>query len=247
MLALVTATLSIVSPKVGAPKAAIKMSSSRDSMSALDGSMVADYGFDPLNLANVDLNLGSASEKDRSSAYVLRDYREAELRHGRLAMLAALGWPVQELLNPTISRALREPLLLTETAGRSPSVLNGGLEQGPIPITLAVFALAIGAIDLYSLKLKEEQGEAWLPGDFGFDPLNVLGGASRQARRDMQAKEINNGRLAMIAVTIYVLEEAVNKAPITQITPWLFQPLFTNPAVVNFLNDAFSVASGRTG
>lgn len=82
----------------------------------------AAQGFDPLNLASVDLNLGGAEDKQRSAAYILRDYREAELRHGRLAMLAALAWPVQEMLSPVISRALREPILLAETAGRSPSV-----------------------------------------------------------------------------------------------------------------------------
>ncbi|KAJ1632622.1 hypothetical protein T492DRAFT_868054, partial [Pavlovales sp. CCMP2436] len=71
-------------------RAAVAMKSS-----ALDGTMVGDYGFDPLNLAATDLNLGSANEKERSPAYVLRDYREAELRHGRLAMLAAIAWPVQ--------------------------------------------------------------------------------------------------------------------------------------------------------
>merc|ERR1719392_75804 len=98
--------------------------------------MAADYGFDPLGLANFDLNLDSAADKNRDSAAVIYDYREAEIRHGRLAMLAALAWPVQELLHPVISRALRDPILLTETGGRSPSVLNGGLEQGTIPFFL---------------------------------------------------------------------------------------------------------------
>merc|ERR1712232_1088588 len=111
-------------------------------------------GFDPLNFAAIDLNLGSAEEKQRPKSIVLRDYREAEIRHGRLAMLAALAWPVQELLHPVISRALRDPILLTETGGRSPSVLNGGLEQGTIPLFLVFTALLIAAVDLRSLKLK---------------------------------------------------------------------------------------------
>jgi hypothetical protein len=214
--------------------------------SALDGSMVADYGFDPLNFAAIDLNLGSAEDKVRSKAYVLRDYREAELRHGRLAMLAALAWPVQELLSPILSRLLREPMMLAETGGRSPSVLNGGLEQATIPLTLAVFAGLIAAVDIYSLKLKAEQGDEWLPGDFGFDPLNLLGGASIEAKRDMQAKEINNGRLAMMAVLTYVIEEFVTKQPIVKLTPFLFQPIIFDKSVQQVFDAGFAISSFRT-
>jgi hypothetical protein len=217
-----------------------------DAPAYLDGSMVGDYGFDPVGLAKTDLNLGSANEKERSLAFVLRDYREAELRHGRLAMLAALAWPVQELVNPVIARALREPLLLSELGGRSPSVLNGGLGLGPIPYTVGAFALLIAAVDAYSLKIKANVGETWLPGDFGFDPLNILGGASLAAKRDMQEKELNNGRLAMVAVTLFVIEEAITKSPIVELNPLLFKPIYEYPAFQEFMNNAFSIASFRT-
>merc|ERR1712232_31779 len=129
----------------------------------------------------------------RSVAYVLRDYREAELRHGRL--------PMQELLHPVISRALRDPILLAETGGRSPSVLNGGLEQGPIPFFIAAVFLLIGAVDLKSLKLKEEKGDAYIPGDFGFDPLNLMSPKlSDEKKREIMTGELNNGRIAMVAI-----------------------------------------------
>jgi hypothetical protein len=87
-----------------------------------------DYGFDPLGFSTKDyfkqsqsyiLNMFPRSESDddyqadqsymdsqRPSALILRDYREAEIRHGRLAMLAAVLWPLQEILDklfmPTI-------------------------------------------------------------------------------------------------------------------------------------------------
>jgi hypothetical protein len=252
MLSLVTSSLAFSSPlKATTPRANVNMAIKSiaipflDAPDTLDGSMVGDYGFDPLGLARTDLNLGSANEKERSLAFVLRDYREAELRHGRLAMLAALAWPVQELLNPVISRALREPMYLAELGGRSPNVLNGGLGLGPIPYTVGAFALLIAAVDFYSLRLKAEQGEDWLPGDFGFDPLNILGGASLEARRDMQEKELNNGRLAMVAVTTFVIEEAITKTPIVSLTPQFFTPLYEYAAVQQFFDNAFSIASGR--
>ena len=78
----------------------------------LDGTMAGDKGLDPLGFA--------------SSVPKLRIYREAELKHGRLAMLAALGWPLAEQLHPLISKSQGLPSLLTK-GGLDPSVLNGGL------------------------------------------------------------------------------------------------------------------------
>lgn len=161
-------------------------------------------------------------------------------------MLAALAWPVQELVNPLLSRVLREPSYLAQLGGKSPSVLNGGLGLGPIPYTVGAFALAIAAIDVYSIQLKKDAGDGWVPGDFGFDPLNLLGGASLEAKRDMQEKELNNGRLAMVAITVFVIEEAIYKAPIIALNPYLFKPIYEYPAFIQFMDKAFEVSSFRT-
>ena len=53
------------------------------SQSFVDYNFVADYGFDPLQLSRYDLHLGSARDKVRPLQVVLRDYREAELRHAQ--------------------------------------------------------------------------------------------------------------------------------------------------------------------
>jgi hypothetical protein len=77
-----------------------------------DNVLVGNKGFDPLNCA--------------TSAPILKQYREAELKHGRLAMLAAAGWPVSELFQPLISQTFKLPDLLTK-AGEvppPPSTLN---------------------------------------------------------------------------------------------------------------------------
>merc|ERR1719359_1877890 len=100
-----------------------------------------DVGFDPLGLANFDLLLDSATDKQRSAALVMRDYRDAELKHGRLAMLAAVAWPMQEKINPYLAAKFRMPNLVAETGGLSPSVLNGGLGQGIIPSAIITFAV----------------------------------------------------------------------------------------------------------
>ena len=87
-----------------------------------DGKKVAPIPFDPLNLA---------SEEN------LAKYREAEIKHGRLAMLAALGWPAAEEIEPLLAKFTGATDELAETAGRAPSLLNGGLEEAQIPLCAA--------------------------------------------------------------------------------------------------------------
>ena len=210
----------------------------------------ADYGFDPLQLGNKDLFVWSATEKARPDAVVMRDYRDAEIRHGRLAMLAALAWPVQELASPSLARFFNVQFgasglsdVLTETSGRAPSVLNGGLEQGVLPLFLLSVAVVIGALDLKSLELREAQGEDFAPGDYAFDPLRVLQGAAPEEVFAMQASEVNHGRLAMLAVTGYAAAEALLQEPIVHATPQFFAPLYANPAVLAALDHAYGAAS----
>merc|ERR1712238_522860 len=80
----------------------------------LTGELSGDVGFDPLGFA-------------KSNAELM-NYREAEIKHARLAMLAAAGWPVSELFDKKIAAVLGMNAVL-DSAGRVPSVLNGGLEK----------------------------------------------------------------------------------------------------------------------
>ena len=47
-------------------------------------------------------------------------------------------------------------------------------------------------------------------GNLGFDPLGLLPTDPKE-RYDMQSKELNNGRLAMIAIAAFVAQELVSK------------------------------------
>ncbi|KAJ1470066.1 chlorophyll a/b-binding protein domain-containing protein [Baffinella frigidus] len=192
----------------------------------LDGKMPGDKGFDPLGFAD--------------SVPKLRIYREAELKHGRLAMLAALGWPVAEELNGPISKAMG--MQSTLVGGLDPSILNGGLEAISPIYWGGVFMF--GAItEIYASKMKSRAGfratmaalgaeditgididgdgqvgspkmlamdMSYMPGDLGFDPLGLYKGSERQ-KADLQLKEVNNGRLAMVGITGYAIQEAISK------------------------------------
>ncbi|OEU06688.1 fucoxanthin chlorophyll a/c protein [Fragilariopsis cylindrus CCMP1102] len=142
---------------------------------ALDGSLPGDRGFDPFNFSSDDSKL--------------LWYREAEIKHGRLAMLASVGWVLSELTHNTFASQLDLDSLLG-FSDKVPSVLNGDRRE---------------------------------PGDFNFDPLG-LGGNDYQQKFDKQEAEIFNGRLAMLGITGFAIQEFfLNDAVINQ-TPIFFKP-----------------------
>lgn len=153
----------------------------------------------------------------------LMNMREAEIKHGRLAMLAVVGWPLAELFDKQIAQSLGLPSALTST-GESPSLLNGGLDKIEPEYWVAVVALA-GVVELENMKVKEENARNYTPGDCGFDPLGFFP-EDKKAQLTMQTKEIKHGRIAMMALLGFVVQEALYSTPVTQETPFFFQPLF---------------------
>jgi hypothetical protein len=148
-----------------------------------DNTLAGDMNFDPLQISD--------------SPAALAWYRESEIKHARLAMLAAFGWPVSEIAN--------FGNLLT-TDGRAPSLLNGGLENVNVVYWAAVVGLGVFA-ESKGLDKQYGKQEDYLPGMLGFDPLGADSPSMRNA-------EITNGRVAMVAITVYALEEALTKSAI---------------------------------
>jgi len=163
--------------------------------------LVGNKGLDPLGFA--------------TSLKTLKIYREAELKHGRLAMLAALGWPVSELLQPYFASLIGAPDLLVKTAGlpeKVPSILNGGLDRINPLFFLATIIFSATVESVHINKIRQDD---YTPGDLDFDPLKIYKGlGSAENRRSMELKELNNGRLAMIAIVGYAVQEYVTKISI---------------------------------
>lgn len=176
----------------------------------LDGSLPGDVGFDPFSFAG----------NDKESLLYMR---EAEIKHGRLAMLAAVGWPLAELWDSKIAALFGLPSALTST-GSSPSILNGGLEKIDFEYWVFVVALA-GLVELASADKQEEMKAKYIPGDCGFDPLNFFP-ENKADQFAMQTKEIKHGRIAMMAVLGYVVQEALYRSPVVTETPFFFKPIF---------------------
>ena len=214
-------------------------------MTASISDRVGDLGFDPLNLGT-EANFISM--------------REAELKHGRLAMLAAVAWPLQEILHPILVDAfyaaagIDTPDLLMESNGASPSLLNGGLDQPELLPALALALIGASIIEesdmakraslgLRSGVMSNEYPAARTAGDLGFDPLRLYSPLSAVEQRNMQERELCNGRVAMLAVLSYVTTEALTGIPVVRMSKELFQPIILNDGFRSFMDTAFSMAT----
>lgn len=153
----------------------------------------------------------------------LINMREAEIKHSRLAMLAVVGWPLAELWDKKIASFLGMTDALTST-GASPSLLNGGLDKIEPEYWAIVLALA-GIFENESRCEREEKGKDYVVGDCGFDPLNFFP-EDKAAQIEMQTKEIKNGRVAMMAIVGFAVQEALYRTPVVAETPAFFQPIF---------------------
>lgn len=188
----------------------------------LECELAGDAGFDPAGFVNSKLELYT--------------YREAEIKHARLAMLAAAGWPIAELWDGPIAQFLGLPSVIEENGGRDPSVLNGGLGLVS-PVYWVAVVLFAGAVEAAS-ELKKSQIKAddktWMltgsfvPGDLGFDPLGLYStfGENSKGKMIMETAELKNGRLAMIAITVYAIQEFASGKAVVDLSPIFFTPFW---------------------
>eukprot|EP00614_Pseudopedinella_elastica_P030955 CAMPEP_0172626064 /NCGR_PEP_ID=MMETSP1068-20121228/147675_1 /TAXON_ID=35684 /ORGANISM="Pseudopedinella elastica, Strain CCMP716" /LENGTH=341 /DNA_ID=CAMNT_0013435567 /DNA_START=180 /DNA_END=1205 /DNA_ORIENTATION=- len=176
----------------------------RNSAAALAG----NAGFDPLGLAT-----------DRRRLLQLRD---AELKHGRLAMVAAVGWPLAEAWDSKLAQLLGLPDILASNGGLNPSLLNGGLLDAVNPwywVGVVLFTAWVEGVAAEKQRGALVTGDPWLPGDLGFDPLGLYP-KDAVGRFRMLGCEVKHGRLAMLAVTGFAFQEALLRTPVID------QPIF---------------------
>jgi hypothetical protein len=138
------------------------------------------------------------------SAGKLLFYREVELKHGRVAMLAALGMMVGENFHPLFGGDIDVPAAFA-------------FQQTPLqafwPAVVAAIAIPeILSIQTFQDPTQKGYSEYWtmktdhVPGDLGFDPLG-LKPKDPSKLKAMQTKELQNGRLAMIAAAGMIAQE----------------------------------------
>jgi hypothetical protein len=152
--------------------------------------------------------LGFTKDKELNE---VKRIREAEIMHGRVAMMATVGYLIGES-TPTITYGM----------DIHHTIANNQLAEVPgtvlFPFFLAIniseaLRASIGWVEpglgpLFSLR------EKYYPGDIKFDPLGLKPDGDNFA--NMQAKELSNGRLAMIAVAGMCVQEQINGQGILQ-------------------------------
>lgn len=151
---------------------------------------VGNVGFDPF----------------RFSDFVPMDFlAEAEIKHGRLCMMAWLGfcavdmgfhiYPFPEAYEGLTSVTAHDALV----------------EQGAMGQMFLWFGLA-EIIDTIAIT-QMLNGSGRKPGDFGLDPLGFLKGKSEEEVNDMKLKEITHCRLAMMAFSGVVTQAVLTQGP----------------------------------
>jgi light-harvesting complex I chlorophyll a/b binding protein 1 len=167
----------------------------------LPGSLDPAPEFDPFNFA------------EGTPLNNMKQWREAETQHARVAMLAAVGLlvteepieyhPLFEAYNKDIGPAIRH---LDEVDAQSPffllglTLLIGSLEWNR---ALKGFSKPEGEFSFQQLQ------DDYYPGDIGFDPLG-LKPEDPEEFAIMQTKELQNGRLAMLGAAGMIAQELVN-------------------------------------
>lgn len=158
--------------------------------------------FDPLNLAPTDKR-------------GFKKFQEAELKHGRVAMLAVLGILIGEKAPFILGSEISGPAIYHFQ--QASDVLNAWIPN------VVGFILAVEGFNI--IKGWESPSETnasgdniaslksdYVNGDLKFDPLGLTP-KTKDGFKSLRTKELNNGRLAMISAFGLIVQELVSGAP----------------------------------
>jgi len=172
----------------------------------LPGALSPMGEFDPLGLT-ADLSVAE-----------IKRYREAEVTHGRVSMLAVLGYLVGENFHPLFNGGISGPAnthltQVTEVAPFFFAFLTAGiavceLNRANVGWTKPVEAMNYNAQNEVKGAFGALLRDDYYPGDIGFDPLGLKPTDPAEFAA-MQTKELQNGRLAMLAAMGMIVQEQI--------------------------------------
>jgi len=136
---------------------------------------VGGVGFDPLGF---------------SDNFDMKWLAESEIKHGRIAMLAAAGFMFQQFVNfpmyPHVDDSNMAPTIVG-TSAMLQIFFTCGIEE---------WRTNKGHVTMETMFANQDRE----PGALGFDPMGMMKNKSEAEKNEMKLKEIKNGRLAMLAI-----------------------------------------------
>jgi hypothetical protein len=155
----------------------------------------------PEEMAGVTAPLGFFDPVGLSKKGDIAVYRNAELKHGRVCMLASLGIVVSEKFHPFFDNWGDSPF--SSAAASHFSATAASVFWPAYWVMTAGHEFATELSGGFNSDPKTRAA-----GDYGFDPLN-LKPSDPAALKELQNKELNNGRLAMLAAAGILAQEMV--------------------------------------
>lgn len=136
----------------------------------------------------------SESQLKFRHCYQMNQFRESELKHGRVAMLASVGFMVQPWFHP-----LAEPLKIAH-----PESAIQAMYETPL-LGWGQVLLVTGVFEWLSVQIQSTEGyqAGDILGVYQYTDNNDKGWA------DYQNRELNNGRLAMVAAMGFWIQSAL--------------------------------------
>jgi len=154
-------------------------------------------------------------------------FQNAEIKHGRIAMVAVIGFWVQKLgvhfplyLGPSGSNGFHPSeahnwflstttgMTFQDIAQASPlEAVSMVPEQG-----WAQILLVAGWFECIAYQKQWADEGEHIPGDYGYDPLGFTkkeGGIAGKEFESLRLKEIKNGRVAMLTIAAWVSNECI--------------------------------------
>mmetsp|Transcript_17276 Transcript_17276/g.26414 ORF Transcript_17276/g.26414 Transcript_17276/m.26414 type:complete len:242 (+) Transcript_17276:37-762(+) len=207
-------TAAAFAPTKNAGRVNTQVSSSMDELKEIAGKAnpIIKY-FDPLNLAEA----GFFDTEDEVIGFL----RQAEVKHGRVAMAAFVGYCVQ-------SNGIRWPFPETLSGDPYPSSDLSPPEQWDALPYAAKFQIIvfIGFLEWWSEYVGTHYMRGGKPGAFPafsdnkgiiphplplnlYDPFGFSKNRSEEAKASGLIKEINNGRLAMLGIIGFLSEQKI--------------------------------------
>jgi len=192
----------------------------------------------PLQMSKLDSAFGVTIETGNKcpplGAMLLEDaqpsalawFQNAEIKHGRIAMIATIGFITQKsgvhfplYLGPSGSNAFHpesaDAWLLSSTTGVTFSDIAkaaplDAIQMVPSQGWMQIF-FAAAAFECVAYHRQYNLGGR-VPGDYGYDPLGFTkrsGGLESEEMKKLRIKEIKNGRLAMMTIAAWVSNEVI--------------------------------------